>query len=83
MDDEKRSNRPSSQGTTDQDDIHSITPNPAINILKQIPPEDGLPSRILSRISSRASANPDPPPDGGTRAWMCGMYELTIWKGNS
>lgn len=28
--------------------------------------------RVLSRISTRSSFNPGPPPDGGTKAWLVG-----------
>lgn len=33
----------------------------------------GTIARVLSRISTNASWNPGPPPDGGWAAWMCGM----------
>lgn len=43
---------------------------------QRLPAEDRmLPGRgqVLSRLTSRASATPTPPPDGGFAAWMCGV----------
>lgn len=31
--------------------------------------------QVLSRLTSRSSTTPTPPPDGGFAAWMCGMCE--------
>lgn len=43
-----------------------------------LPAEDRMvPGRVqvLSRFTTRSSATPTPPPDGGVAAWMCGMYK--------
>ncbi|KAM0812055.1 putative Major facilitator superfamily transporter [Seiridium cardinale] len=34
---------------------------------------DGTVARVLSRISTNASWNPGPPPDGGGAAWLCAL----------
>lgn len=36
----------------------------------------GTVARVLSRISTNASWNPGPPPDGGRAAWLCGMFPI-------
>ncbi|KAI1428970.1 riboflavin transporter MCH5 [Xylaria sp. FL1777] len=43
----------------------------------------GVLNRVLSRISTKASQNPGPPPDGGKKAWMmsfCGhLIVMNTW----
>lgn len=38
----------------------------------------GTISRVLSRISTNASWDPGPPPDGGRAAWLCGTNPLCL-----
>jgi hypothetical protein len=33
-------------------------------------------SRVITRASTKSSWNPGPPPDGGWRAWIAGMYTV-------
>lgn len=34
----------------------------------------GVIERVISRTSTKSNWNPGPPPDGGKKAWMAGMF---------
>lgn len=38
----------------------------------------GIIERAASRVSTKSSWNPGPPPDGGIKAWMAGKWNIDI-----
>ncbi len=61
----------------DEDDQWNIEPEPEI-FDTEAGGAAGVVNRVLSRISTNASWNPGPPPDGGKQAWLMGKQDRCL-----
>lgn len=75
----KEDGEPNDASPTEPADDWQISPEPEPDILNT--DADGMAgavSRVLSRISTKSSWNPGPPPDGGKVAWLACKSRLPL-----
>ncbi|KAI0121677.1 major facilitator superfamily domain-containing protein [Xylariales sp. AK1849] len=63
---------PNQSSVAESEDNWQIQPEPEV-LDTEADGMAGVVSRALSRISTKSSWNPGPPPDGGRAAWMCAL----------
>ncbi|KAI1863452.1 uncharacterized protein JN550_009563 [Neoarthrinium moseri] len=71
-DKDDRSGSTDHASTDDDDNDWAVPPEPEF-LNTEAGGVTGALSRVLSRISTNASWNPGPPPDGGREAWVCAL----------